>query len=269
MAEAEALVEGYVSPLVSRIQAIRDRIVANAEERAWVIDRDRLDDRRIVRRMVLKRCVYGVDKNPMEVELVKVALWLRTFTVGAPLSFLDHHLRCGDSLFRRMGTGRGRQGDRVWQPVASARLCHPGGTCRAGSFAAPTAAACGRRRCTPSSAPPSSTMSIRRPGSPMPSAASPGRRRPGSTNSFRGTGKTTGGTIRLHRPRPPPGASSPAIPRRHTQPKIPRGPRRMVTVNRRRRITYTSLELTKLGRFGRRKINLEKQSLRVIYTARL
>ncbi len=48
--------------------------------------------------MVLKRCVYGVDKNPMAVELAKVALWLHTFTVGAPLSFLDHHLRCGDSL---------------------------------------------------------------------------------------------------------------------------------------------------------------------------
>ena len=99
MAEAEALVDGYVSPLVGRIQAIRDRIVTNAEERAWAIDRDRLDDRHIVRRMVLKRCVYGVDKNPMAVELAKVALWLHTFTVGAPLSFLDHHLRCGDSLF--------------------------------------------------------------------------------------------------------------------------------------------------------------------------
>ena len=99
MAEAEATVEGYVSPLVGRIQAIRDRIVANAEERDWAIDRDRLDDRHIVRRMVLKRCVYGVDKNPMAVELAKVALWLHTFTVGAPLSFLDHHLRCGDSLF--------------------------------------------------------------------------------------------------------------------------------------------------------------------------
>ena len=49
--------------------------------------------------MVLKRCIYGVDKNPMAVELAKVALWLHTFTVGAPLSFLDHHLRCGDSLF--------------------------------------------------------------------------------------------------------------------------------------------------------------------------
>ena len=99
MAEAEAAVESYVSPLSRRIQTIRERIVANAEERDWTIDRDRLDDRHIIRRMVLKRCVYGVDKNPMAVELAKVALWLHTFTVGAPLSFLDHHLRCGDSLF--------------------------------------------------------------------------------------------------------------------------------------------------------------------------
>ena len=99
MAEAEAAMEGYVSPLAGRIQAIRERIVANSEERNWAIDRSRLDDRHIVRRMVLKRCVYGVDKNPMAVELAKVALWLHTFTVGAPLSFLDHHLRCGDSLF--------------------------------------------------------------------------------------------------------------------------------------------------------------------------
>ncbi|MDD9994014.1 MAG: hypothetical protein OXP75_19625 [Rhodospirillales bacterium] len=99
MAEAEAAVQGYVSPLAGRIQAIRERIVANAEERNWAIDRDRLDDRHIVRRMVLKRCVHGVDKNPMAVELAKVALWLHTFTVGVPLSFLDHHLRCGNSLF--------------------------------------------------------------------------------------------------------------------------------------------------------------------------
>ena len=67
--------------------------------RGWTFDPAQLDDRHIVRRMVLKRCVYGVDKNPMAVELAKVSLWLHTFTVGAPLSFLDHHLRCGDSLF--------------------------------------------------------------------------------------------------------------------------------------------------------------------------
>ena len=99
MAEAEASWEGYISPLSERIDGIRNTIIANAEEKGWAFDADQLDDRHIVRRMVLKRCVYGVDKNPMAVELSKVSLWLHTFTVGAPLSFLDHHLRCGDSLF--------------------------------------------------------------------------------------------------------------------------------------------------------------------------
>ena len=99
MAEAEALVNNYISPLTERIDVIRNTIIDNAEARGWTINQEQLDDRHIVRRMVLKRCVYGVDKNPMAVELAKVALWLHTFTVGAPLSFLDHHLRCGDSLF--------------------------------------------------------------------------------------------------------------------------------------------------------------------------
>lgn len=101
MAEAEATVTWghYVSPLANRIEAIRHTILGNAEQRGWTVDEDQLDDRHIIRRMILKRCIYGVDKNLMAVELAKVALWLHTFTVGAPLSFLDHHLRCGDSLF--------------------------------------------------------------------------------------------------------------------------------------------------------------------------
>jgi len=101
MAEAEVIASWgeYISPLSDRIDTIRNTILANAEERGWSIDPAQLDDRHIIRRMVLKRCVYGVDKNPMAVELAKVSLWLHTFTVGAPLSFLDHHLRCGDSLF--------------------------------------------------------------------------------------------------------------------------------------------------------------------------
>ncbi len=98
-AEGEVSFGDYVSPLVHRVAAIRTRIQRNADERGWTVSYDQLDDRHIIRRMVLKRCVYGVDKNPMAVELAKVALWLHTFTVGAPLSFIDHHLRCGDSLF--------------------------------------------------------------------------------------------------------------------------------------------------------------------------
>lgn len=88
----------YVSPLGARIAAVRDKILGEARTRKWPIVEAQLDDRHVVRRMVLKRTVYGVDKNPMAVELAKVALWLHSFTVGAPLSFLDHHLRAGDSV---------------------------------------------------------------------------------------------------------------------------------------------------------------------------
>lgn len=101
MAEAASLGADleYVSPLATQIEDIRATITRNARASNWTIDETQLDDRHIVRRMVLKRCVYGVDKNPMAVELAKVALWLHTFTVGAPLSFIDHHLHAGDSLF--------------------------------------------------------------------------------------------------------------------------------------------------------------------------
>ena len=88
----------YESPLVRRVAAIREDILRRASESDWVIDESLLTDQAIIRRMVLKRCIYGVDKNPLTVELAKVSLWLHSFTVGAPLSFLDHHLRCGDSL---------------------------------------------------------------------------------------------------------------------------------------------------------------------------
>jgi hypothetical protein len=98
-AEAEVAWGHYVSPLTDRIETIRNTILGNAESRGWTVDTEQLDDRHIIRRMILKRCIYGVDKNLMAVELAKVSLWLHTFTVGAPLSFLDHHLRCGDSLF--------------------------------------------------------------------------------------------------------------------------------------------------------------------------
>ena len=89
---------GYVSPLVKRVEAIGQDIVRRARESGWALDEAQLTDQTIIRRMVLKRCIYGVDKNPLTVELAKVSLWLHSFTVGAPLSFLDHHLRCGDSL---------------------------------------------------------------------------------------------------------------------------------------------------------------------------
>jgi hypothetical protein len=49
-------------------------------------------------RDVIGRCLYAVDVNPMAVELCKVALWLEALEPGRPLSFLDHHIQCGNSL---------------------------------------------------------------------------------------------------------------------------------------------------------------------------
>jgi len=49
-------------------------------------------------RRVIARCVYGVDVNPMAVELCKVALWMEALEPGRPLSFLDHRIRLGNSL---------------------------------------------------------------------------------------------------------------------------------------------------------------------------
>ena len=90
--------DAYESPLLERVATIRRDILQRAWDANWVMDEAQLSDQTIIRRMVLKRCIYGVDKNPLTVELAKVSLWLHSFTVGAPLSFLDHHLRCGDSL---------------------------------------------------------------------------------------------------------------------------------------------------------------------------
>lgn len=49
-------------------------------------------------REVIARCIYGVDRNPMAIELARTALWLEGFEEGRPLSFLDHHLQVGDAL---------------------------------------------------------------------------------------------------------------------------------------------------------------------------
>lgn len=55
-------------------------------------------DYRHALREVVAHCIYGVDKNQMAVELAKTALWLEAYTPDRPLTFLDHHLRCGDAL---------------------------------------------------------------------------------------------------------------------------------------------------------------------------
>ena len=62
--------------------------------------RDTSDDaaRQRALREVIQRCIYGVDRNPLAVELCKTALWIETVEPGKPLTFLDSHIQLGDSL---------------------------------------------------------------------------------------------------------------------------------------------------------------------------
>lgn len=57
------------------------------------------EDYRHALRDIVRTSIYGVDRNPMAIELAKVALWIETVEPGKPLGFLDANLRCGDSLF--------------------------------------------------------------------------------------------------------------------------------------------------------------------------
>ncbi|AOI80968.1 Eco57I restriction-modification methylase domain-containing protein [Burkholderia cepacia] len=61
---------------------------------------------RMAIRDVIRHCIYGVDLNPLAVELCKVALWLEAHVPGEPLSFLDHHIKCGNAI-----VGYVRRGD--------------------------------------------------------------------------------------------------------------------------------------------------------------
>ena len=86
------------NPIVYELAQTRNEIQQEMERQGVTIDMSKLTDLNLLKRRVLKSCIYGVDLNPMAVELAKVSLWLDCFTLGAPLSFLDHHMKCGNSL---------------------------------------------------------------------------------------------------------------------------------------------------------------------------
>ena len=68
------------------------------------------DDYQHALRDVVRRCIYGVDMNPLAVEICKVSLWMESIDPGLPLTFLESHIRCGNSL---IGTNRVLMGEQV------------------------------------------------------------------------------------------------------------------------------------------------------------
>ena len=87
--------------LVQACRYLGDRLVDAweiAEKAGKAIDSDGRVVLVAARRLVAERCLYGVDINPLAVELAKLSLWLVTLAKDKPFGFLDHNLKCGDSL---------------------------------------------------------------------------------------------------------------------------------------------------------------------------
>ncbi|WP_418909661.1 Eco57I restriction-modification methylase domain-containing protein (plasmid) [Borreliella lanei] len=59
---------------------------------------DSISKELVLKRMLLKRCIYGVDINPISVEITMLSLWINTFIFGTPLSFIEHHIKVGNAL---------------------------------------------------------------------------------------------------------------------------------------------------------------------------
>lgn len=57
-----------------------------------------VDESDILKRLLLKRIIYGVDLNPFSIELTKLSLWIDSFIFVTPLSFIEHHIKCGNAL---------------------------------------------------------------------------------------------------------------------------------------------------------------------------
>lgn len=75
-----------------------DGEILNAPHNKEPLPRDTEARSIIARRLIAERCLYGVDINPLAVELAKLSIWLVTLAKGRPFGFLDHNLGCGDSL---------------------------------------------------------------------------------------------------------------------------------------------------------------------------
>lgn len=95
---ADRLVEAWdIAEKSGRVISIAGEVLDTADD-AELLPRDRSERVLIARRLVASRCLYGVDINPMAVEMAKLSLWLITFQRDRPFTFLDHALKCGDSL---------------------------------------------------------------------------------------------------------------------------------------------------------------------------
>ncbi len=97
---------GYLTDLaLERLEHDTDLQQLVAEERTKITEQLHFlnldytpEDAQILKRALLKRCIFGVDLNPFAVELARLSLWMDSFIFGTPLSFIEHHVQLGNSL---------------------------------------------------------------------------------------------------------------------------------------------------------------------------
>ncbi|PKM07166.1 MAG: ATP phosphoribosyltransferase regulatory subunit [Gammaproteobacteria bacterium HGW-Gammaproteobacteria-4] len=95
---ADRLVEAWSQAEAAGKTVSVDGDVSDTADAMEPLPRDTEARTVIARRLIAERCLYGVDLNPLAVELAKLSIWLVTLAKGRPFGFLDHNLRCGDSL---------------------------------------------------------------------------------------------------------------------------------------------------------------------------
>ena len=93
------LAMGSAAFLVEACRQLADKLVEAWNYHGKPVDLlETVEDVVVARRLVAQRCLYGVDKNPFAVNLARLSLWLVTLAKDLPFTFLDHALKCGDSL---------------------------------------------------------------------------------------------------------------------------------------------------------------------------
>lgn len=114
----ERALSGYLArrPLPAVAAELADLRAATTAALGPLADQVSIEDTQLLRRLVARRCLYGVDVNPVAVLLARLSLWIHTFVPGLPLSLLDHGLVCGNAL-----TGIGRL-EEVRQAIEEASL---------------------------------------------------------------------------------------------------------------------------------------------------
>ncbi len=92
------LQEGFVKfPSLKNVFENEKARILNAVQH-FLPNVDEIAERDILKRLLLKRVIYGVDVNPFSIELTKLSLWIDSFIFGTPLSFIEHHIQCGNAL---------------------------------------------------------------------------------------------------------------------------------------------------------------------------